>query len=72
MIEALRRVTRVEGESYEDFVQRAAGHPISRAVKVADLRDNSDLSRLAVVTPKDMERVEKYRRALEMLGATAL
>ena len=67
VIEALRLVTKIEGESYEAFVQRAAGNPISRAVKLADLEDNMDLSRIAQVTDRDIERVEKYRRALEFL-----
>lgn len=69
VIEALRLVTKVGGESYEDFVRRAASNPIARAVKIADLRDNMDLTRLREITGKDMERIEKYRRALEILGA---
>src|SRR5262245_23782377 len=40
IIEAVDAMTRRSGESYEDFVSRAAVNPISRAVKMADLRDN--------------------------------
>ena len=69
VIDALRLVTKVDGESYEAFVQRAAGNPISRAVKLADLQDNVDLSRIANVTTKDLERVEKYCRAVAFLKA---
>ena len=36
VLEALDAVTRREGESYEDFVQRAAKNPIGRNVKRAD------------------------------------
>lgn len=50
-------------------MRRAASNPIARAVKIADLRDNMDLTRLREITGKDMERIEKYRRALEILGA---
>ena len=39
VIEALRRVRKVEDESYQDFNVRTAGNPISRAVKIADLRN---------------------------------
>jgi (p)ppGpp synthase/HD superfamily hydrolase len=67
VIDALRLVTKVEGESYDDFILRAASNPISRAVKLADLLDNLDESRLAKVTAKDLERLEKYRRALTVL-----
>ena len=42
---------------------------VAAAVKRADLRHNSDLTRLDHVTPKDLERAEKYRRAIEILQA---
>lgn len=67
LLEALAAVTKIEGEDYEDFVRRAASHPIGRVVKLADLADNSDRSRLATVTAKDEERLERYRRAIALL-----
>lgn len=54
-------------EGYERFVRRAATHPIGRAVKLADLQDNADLSRIAAPTPKDLARVARYRRAIAAL-----
>jgi hypothetical protein len=73
IIEALDSVTRrtIDGamEDYFDFVRRAGANPIGRHVKIADLRDNSDLSRIAAPTAADHARLEKYRRALELLGA---
>jgi len=68
VLAALDTVTKREGESYEDFVRRAGSNPIGRAVKLADLRDNSDLSRIAEPTACDMERIEKYRQAIAALG----
>ncbi len=68
VLAALETVTKREGESYEDFVRRAGANPIGRAVKLADLCDNSDLSRIAAPTAQDMERVEKYRRAIAALS----
>ena len=68
VLAALETVTKREGESYEDFVRRAGANPIGRAVKLADLQDNSDLSRIAAPTAQDMERVEKYRRAIAALS----
>ena len=67
IIEAVLAVTRREGESYEDFVARAALNPIARQVKIADLEDNMDLSRIANPTPKDFARLEKYKRAMAFL-----
>ena len=69
VISGLRAVTKVEGESYEDFVARAARDPVGKAVKLADLMENSDLSRIAQPSQKDLERVAKYRRAIAYLSA---
>lgn len=69
VIEALRAVSKVEGESYADFVARAARNRIGKAVKLADLLENSDLSRIAQPSQKDLERLEKYRAAIAYLQA---
>jgi hypothetical protein len=68
VIEALRSVTKRDGEDYEDFVRRAAANPIGRQVKLADMRDNSDLSRIGEPTERKLQLIEKYRRAIEMVG----
>ena len=68
IIEALRSVTKREGEAYEDFVLRAATNPIGRRVKLADLHDNCDLSRIATPSERDVQRIEKYRRAIDVLN----
>jgi hypothetical protein len=38
-------------------------------VKLADLEENSDLSRIASPSWEDLERIEKYRRAIGRLRA---
>ncbi|WP_247268810.1 MULTISPECIES: HD domain-containing protein [Pseudomonas] len=67
VLSAIESVTKMPGESYEDFVERAAQNPIGRVVKLADLEENSDLSRIASPSWEDLERVEKYRRAIGRL-----
>lgn len=67
VIDALRSVTKIEGEPYEEFVLRAAGNAIGRAVKIADLVDNCDISRIAEPTAHDHDRLAKYARALALL-----
>ncbi|MBP5970361.1 MULTISPECIES: HD domain-containing protein [Pseudomonas] len=67
VLTAIQSVTKVPGESYEDFVERAAQNPIGRVVKLADLEENSDLSRIASPSWEDLERIEKYRRAIGRL-----
>lgn len=57
-------VTRLEDESYEVFVRRAGENPLGRQVKISDLIDNSNLSRLEQVTMVDVQRQRKYNDAL--------
>ncbi len=69
IIAALDSVTKRDGEDYEAFARRAAAHPIGRRVKLADLADNCDLSRISSPTEKDYQRIEKYRRAIQSIQA---
>jgi (p)ppGpp synthase/HD superfamily hydrolase len=57
--------------SYLAFVRRAAANPIGRVVKLADLRDNFDLSRIAAPTDRDRLRLKKYERAIALLESLA-
>jgi hypothetical protein len=69
IIGAIDSVARRLEEPYEAFVLRAASNPIGRRLKLADLEDNSDLSRISNPEPRDYERIEKYLRAIEMVRA---
>ncbi|MBT9583774.1 HD domain-containing protein [bacterium] len=64
---ALEGVTRRSGESYQQFVQRAKTDPVARQVKLADLEDNMDVRRLKRVTPRDAERLQRYRESWQAL-----
>jgi (p)ppGpp synthase/HD superfamily hydrolase len=68
IIEAVRSVTKRDGESYEAFARRAAANQIGRRVKLADLHGNCDLSRIAVPSERDLQRIEKYRRAMDLIS----
>lgn len=68
-LEALRLMTHDKSVPYMDYVRKIKENPIARAVKLADLRHNSDLTRLDVVDEKARERVEKYRKAIEILSS---
>ena len=69
ILAAVEAVTRKEGEPYVDFIQRIKPNPLATKVKIADLEDNSDLSRLDNPTEKDLKRNEKYIAALASLRA---
>ena len=60
-------MTHREGVSYEDYLTRVKSDPVARPVKISDLIDNSDLSRLPHVTLRDVERQAKYNRALQYM-----
>lgn len=67
IVEAVLSVTRNEGESYEDFVIRSKQNPIGRQVKIHDLEDNMDITRLQSLSEKDLERLNKYLKAYRVL-----
>ena len=67
VVAVVRKLTRPEGVGYMDYARGIAGDPDARAVKMSDLTDNMDLSRLSEVRPEDLERVEKYERAYAIL-----
>ena len=67
VIKAVLCLTHQIGESYMDFIKRAARNPIAREVKIADLGDNMDVRRLDEVTEEDFVRMEKYLNAWKYL-----
>jgi len=69
VLTALTLMTHNEDTSYLDYVAALKSNPIARTVKLADLRHNSDLTRLRVVTDTDLQRVEKYKKAIQLLEA---
>ena len=71
VIRALRLLTHDPSVPYIDYVRAAGADPIARAVKLADLRHNSDLSRLDKVTEKDLARQKKYLSCIALLEEMA-
>lgn len=66
--DALDALTRRHGEDYWDFIDRCGNNSIARIVKLADLKDNLDLSRIKAPTEKDCDRMRKYVRASVLLS----
>ena len=67
--EAIALLTHAEDVDYMDYVRRIKNNPVAAAVKLADLRHNSDLSRLDTVDEKALRRRDKYLKAMELLSA---
>lgn len=64
---AVCAITKIKEEPYDKYLSRVKANPIARLVKIADLTHNMDLSRLPVVTEKDLARKEKYVKAKAFL-----
>lgn len=68
VVEAVEHLTRRPGESHGAAVQRAAAHPMASIVKRADIADNTDPARLALLPAELRARLTaKYAHALAVL-----
>ena len=67
VVSAVECLTKQDGENYDSYIERISFNPLAVKIKLADLEDNSDLTRLPEVTDKDLERIEKYDKAFEKL-----
>ena len=61
--DAVDALTKRDDESYMEFVERSAANPIARNVKLADIQDNMDLTRLDSVDQSVLEKQERYHKA---------
>ena len=68
VIEALTLLTHDDAEPYLEYVARLRDNDLARKVKLADLRHNSDLTRLDVIDEKALMRVRKYAEAIRVLS----
>lgn len=59
----------IKRDRYLAFIRRAGAHPVGRKVKLADLEDNLDVSRLQEVSLKDAARLSKYLDAKRLLSS---
>jgi (p)ppGpp synthase/HD superfamily hydrolase len=68
VVEAVKALTKKDNQNYAAYLAGVKKNRLATAVKLADLKHNSDLSRLEKITQKDRERAEKYRKAIEYLS----
>lgn len=65
--DAIALMTHTDDVEYMDYVRAIKDNPIAKAVKLADLKHNSDLSRLDTIDEKACKRKERYQEAIELL-----
>lgn len=67
IVEAILALTKLKGESRTEAAKRTLQNPIARVVKIADITDNMDLSRIHSPTDKDFERIKEYQLVRDIL-----
>lgn len=72
IIKTVDILTRREDEPYMEYIERLKKNSLAIKVKLADLNHNSDMSRLNIITKWDMERKEKYEKAIAILKGSQL
>ena len=68
VVAAVQILSKKKGQDCQIYLENVKSNPLARVVKLADLKHNSDLSRLSSVTDKDLERLEKYKKAIDYLS----
>ena len=62
VVTAVQVLTKKKEQDYQTYLETVKKNPLARVVKLADLKHNSDLSRLTSITKKDRERLKKYKK----------
>ena len=67
IIQAIQALTKLPHETRVQAAMRTAQNPLACAVKIADVQDNMNLTRIPNPTARDLSRLEEYRQVLEIL-----
>ncbi|MBF0224424.1 MAG: HD domain-containing protein [Desulfobacterales bacterium] len=63
VIDAVKSLTRLPEETYEEFIERACNNPVGLKIKKADIIDNMNMSRIKNITDNDLKRLMRYHKA---------
>lgn len=63
----LQLLTHRKETEYMQYIKALSVHPIAKAIKMSDIRDNSNITRLKGLRSKDFDRLQKYAIAYEFL-----
>lgn len=67
IVDTIVILTKNKGEDYFDYINRINQNSWATRVKLEDLKDNMDITRLNELTEKDFKRLEKYLKAYKIL-----
>ena len=72
VVEAVNLLSKIDGETYDQFIARVIGNALASKIKLADIEDNINILRLESVGEKDLERVAKYHKAWKKLTRVSI
>lgn len=67
VLDALQLLTHKADVPYFDYINAIKQNDLARSVKLADLAHNSDISRIKNPSQKDLQRLDKYKKAISLL-----
>lgn len=67
IVAAIGSLTRLEGENYNDYIERVSKNPLARKVKINDLKDNLDLTRFKSLDESNLSLLNRYLKAYNYL-----
>jgi len=67
VVKTIVLLTRKKNQDYFDYIEKINESSWATKVKLADLKDNMDITRLDVMTEKDHKRLDKYLKAYKIL-----
>lgn len=70
IVDAVLCLTKNEGETYKDFIEKILTNDLAAKIKKADIEDNINILRLKSVSDKDLKRVAKYHSAWKKLKSS--
>ena len=59
---AIAAITKLKGEKRKDYLKRVELNKIALKVKIADINDNADISRISNPSNRDRERTRIYKK----------
>lgn len=63
IVDTLRLLTKNKGEKYGEYIARVGADKIATIIKISDLEDNMDITRLKKIEEKDLKRLKKYHES---------
>jgi (p)ppGpp synthase/HD superfamily hydrolase len=67
VVRVVDALSRRQEESYDGFIGRILKNDTACRVKLADLADNMDMSRIPFPSEEDYQRLEKYKKAVRRI-----